>query len=52
MKPETPLLAAKLPLHRIAVLIEGFQISEDPDDLLAGNSKRVAILGPFCYVGN
>jgi hypothetical protein len=40
-KPETPLLAAELSLHGIAVLIEGFEIAEYAHDLLASNAKRI-----------
>src|SRR5262252_6391458 len=48
-QPQTPKLLVKLPFRRIAVLIEGFQITEDACEFLAGNAESFGIHGvpPF-----
>jgi hypothetical protein len=47
VQPQTPLLAAQLPLDRIAMLVECFKIAENPDNLVSGNAKSIAIFGPL-----
>src|SRR5215469_17220347 len=42
-QPQTPQLLVDLPFRRVAVLVQGLQITEDPHELFAGNAQFFGI---------